>query len=285
MTGPHLAFLGLGSMGSGMALRLLDSGFPVTVHNRTADRARPVAAAGAALAASAAEAADAADVLVLSLADDKAVDEVLFGQVTLRPGTLVINTSTVSPGYARGAAAKAAAAGARWVDACVVGNPAQAREGTMRVLASGAPEDVEAAGPVLRALGGTVLPLGPVGRAPAMKLAFNLLLGAQVASLADAVRYGERAGLDRDLLLAAIGGSGFSSKVMSFRAEVMRSGAYEPAAFRTALMHKDLRLVVEDARELGLDLAVTDCAAAYFGQAIAEGNGDADAAVVGAAKE
>ncbi|MFH8788956.1 NAD(P)-dependent oxidoreductase [Streptomyces roseoverticillatus] len=283
MTGRHIAFMGLGSMGGGMALRLLDSGFRVTVYNRTRERALPVAEAGAALAGSPAEAAASAGVLLLSLADEAAVEEVLFGSARLRPGTLVINTSTVSPTYARAAGARAEKAEARWVDACLIGNPAQAREGAVRVLASGAPEDVEAARPVLKALGSSLVVLGPVGLAPAMKLAFNLLLGAQVASLADAVRYGERAGLDRELLLAAIGGSGFSSKVMSFRAEVMRSGAYEPAAFRTSLMHKDLRLVLEEARELDLELSVTESASGYFERAIAEGKGDADAAVVGAA--
>ncbi|KOV89428.1 NAD(P)-dependent oxidoreductase [Streptomyces sp. NRRL B-3648] len=283
MTGRHIAFIGLGSMGSGMALRLLDSGFRVTVYNRTRERALPVAEAGAELADSAARAAAAAEVLLLSVADEDAVEELLFHRIVLRPGVLVVNTSTVSPKYARDAGARVEKAGARWIDACVIGNPAQAREGSMRVLASGAPEDVEAADPVLRALGSTVVPLGPVGRAPAMKLAFNLLLGAQVASLADAVRYGERAGLDRDLLLAAIGASGFSSKVMSFRADLMRSGRFQPAAFRAGLMHKDLRLVVEEARDLGLELTVTETAAGYFERAVAEGKGDFDAAVVGEA--
>ncbi|MEU8471246.1 NAD(P)-dependent oxidoreductase [Streptomyces sp. NPDC029006] len=282
MTGRHIAFTGLGNMGSGMALRLIDSGFRVTVHNRTKERALPVVAAGAEFAGSAAEAVASAGTLVVSVADEAAVDDVLFGHGGLRPGTLVINTSTVSPGYARDASTRVAKAEAHWIDACVIGNPRQAREGAMRVLVSGAQEHVAAARPVLEALGGVVA-LGPVGQAPAMKLAFNLLLGAQVASLADAVRYGQDAGLDRDLLLAVIAGSGFSSKVMAFRAEVMRTGAYEPAAFRTSLMHKDLRMVLDDARQSGLELAVTASASRYFEEAIARGRGDADAAVVGEA--
>lgn len=281
MTGRHIAFIGLGGMGSGMALRLLDSGFRVTVHNRTKERAQPVVAAGAVFAGSAARAVASADTVLLSVSDEAAVEEILFEQAELRAGTLVINTSTVSPAYARDASARAGKTGARWVDACVIGNPAQAREGAMRVLVSGAQEDVEAARPVLDPLGSSVVALGPVGLAPAMKLAFNLLLGAQVASLADAVHYGQSAGLDRDLLLAAIAASGFSSKVMAFRAEVMRSGTYEPAAFRTSLMHKDLRMVLDEARGAGLELAVTASASRYFEQAIAEGEGDADAAVVG----
>ncbi|MEU3529671.1 NAD(P)-dependent oxidoreductase [Streptomyces sp. NPDC038707] len=281
MTGRHIAFIGLGSLGSGMALRLLDSGFRVTVYNRTRERALPVAEAGAELADSAAQAAAAAQVLVLSMADEGAVEEILFNRIELRTDVLVVNTSTVSPKYALDASARVEKTGAHWIDACVIGNPSQAREGSMRVLTSGTPEDIEAARPVLTALGSSVVPLGPVGRAPAMKLAFNLLLGAQVASLADAVRYGERAGLDRDLLLAAIGASGFSSKVMSFRAGLMRSGEFQPAAFRTSLMHKDLRLVVEEARDL--ELTVTETASAYFERAIAAGKGDFDAAVIGEA--
>ncbi|MEV0381393.1 NAD(P)-dependent oxidoreductase [Nonomuraea sp. NPDC050643] len=277
-----VAVFGLGSMGSGMAMRLVESGYRVTVWNRTAERAKPLAETGARVAAGVREAAAGAEVLLLSLADENAVEEVLFGQAlaTVRPGTLVVDTSTVSPAYARRAAERVAGAGSRRVEACVLGNPLQARRGELRVLAAGADEDVVRAKPLLETLGHDVYELGPAGRAAAMKLAFNLLLGAQLASLAEAVSYGESAGLDRDMLLSAIAESGFSSRVMSFRAALMREGRFTPAAFRSRLMAKDLRLVLAEAAEANLDLPVTERAAGQFAALVGRGAGDRDAAAV-----
>ena len=113
-----------------------------------------------------------------------------------------------------------------------------------------------------------------------MKLVMNLLLGAQVASLAEAVSYGVAAGLDRDLLLAAIGGSGFSSKVMSFRADIMRERRYEPAAFRSRLMAKDLGLGLGEAARLGISMPVVERAADRYRDLVEKGDGDLDAAAL-----
>jgi 3-hydroxyisobutyrate dehydrogenase-like beta-hydroxyacid dehydrogenase len=278
----QLAFVGLGGMGAGMAHRLLDEGFELKVHNRTVRRAEPLAEAGATLAASAADAAAGADVVVLSLADEPAVEQVLFEQVlpVLAPGALVLNTSTVSPSYARSSAERLATAGVRPVEACVVGNPPMARSGQLRIFASGSREDVDAALFVLDVLGQQVLHIGAPGTASAMKLAFNLLLGAQTVALAEAVAFGVRAGLDRDLLISGIAESGFSSPVLAFRAEFMRSREYTPAAFRTSLMEKDLRSLLTDATGLGLSLPVTASVTERFAELIAAGDGDKDAAVV-----
>lgn len=280
--GTRLAFIGLGGMGAGMALRLLGSGFPVVVHNRTASRTEPVAAAGAVTAGSPSAAVAGVEVVLLSLADEAAVEEVLFGQVVpaLPAGTLVVDTSTVSPGYARAAARRLAERGLRRVEACVIGNPQMARAGELRVLAAGAEEDVDAVQPVLDALGQQVRYLGPPGAAATMKLAFNLLLGAQTVALAEAVGFGVSAGLDRDLLLTAIANSGFSSPVLSFRAEFMQRRTYQPPAFRTSLMHKDLRLALDEADAAGVRLPVARSAADRFADLIATGHGDDDAAAV-----
>ncbi|MFI6847830.1 NAD(P)-dependent oxidoreductase [Kitasatospora sp. NBC_00085] len=282
MSRARLAFIGLGSMGGGMAHRLLRSGHPLTVHNRTASRAEPLRAEGAVVAATAAEAAAGAGTVLLSLSDEAAVEQVLFGEVVpvLAPGALVIDTSTVSPEYARQAAARLAAGGLRRVEACVVGNPIQAREGQLRVFLSGEDRDVEAVRPVLETIGSELVPLGAPGSAATAKLILNLLLGAQVASLAEAVTYGERAGLDRDRLLASIAGSGFSSQVMRFRAELMRKNSYRPAFFRSELMEKDLRLAVADAADAGVAMPVLETVRARFAAVVEAGDGDKDASVV-----
>ncbi|MFI1395508.1 NAD(P)-binding domain-containing protein [Streptomyces sp. NPDC020681] len=278
----RIAFIGLGNMGAGMAHSLIDAGNALTVYNRTAAKTEPLAEAGATVAANAAEAAAGRSVVVLSLSDEPAVEDVLFGQIVpvLAPGAIVVDTSTVSPAYAKESAARLSAAGLRRVEACVVGNPFQAREGKLRVYTSGNQDDIDEVHALLHTIGSEVVHLGEPGTAATIKLIFNLLLGAQVASLAEAVAYGIEAGLDRDRLLGAIAGSGFSSVVMRFRAELMRKSSYEPAFFRSTLMEKDLRLAIDDAGLAGVRLPVLDTVRASFAAAVAAGDGDKDASVL-----
>lgn len=282
MSRQSVAVIGLGGMGSGMAYALLDAGFPVTVFNRTEAKAQPLVRAGATLAGSAADAGAHADVVVLSLADESAVEQVLFGEVVwnLRAGATVVDTSTVSPSFAHDVAIRLFASGVRRVEACVIGNPNMAKAGQLRVFAAGEESDVDGVRPVLGALSQEVCYLGPTGRASTLKLAFNLLLGIQTVGLAEAVAFAEAAGLDRELLLSALDNSGWRSPVLSFRAEFMRRRAYEPAAFRTALMRKDLLLAREQAAAYGVSLPLVEQAADRFASVVSAGRGDEDAAVV-----
>lgn len=278
----RLAFIGLGNMGGGMARRLLDTGHELTVHNRTRSKAAPLVEAGARLAPTPEEAARGHHLAMLSLSDETVVEEVLFGRVVpaLPPGALVIDTSTVSPGYAREAAERLAARGLRRVEACVVGNPLQAREGALRVYVSGDPRDLEEVRPIVETIGSEVVHLGAPGTAASMKLILNLLLGAQIASLAEAVAYGIAAGLDRDQLLGSVAQTGFSSVVMRFRAELMLKRNYEPAFFRSTLMEKDIRLALEAAAAHGTAMPVLDAVRERFAAVVAAGDGDKDAAVI-----
>nr|AHX24698.1 dehydrogenase [uncultured bacterium] len=276
-----MGLVGLGAMGSGMAACLLRAGLPLVVHNRTAAAVRPLVDLGAHAAATAADAVGQADVVLVSLSDDDAVESVLFGAAAgaLRPGTVVVNTSAISPRYARSSAERLRAAGAVPVEAGVVGNPEMARAGRLRVLTGGRAEDAAAVADLLDLVGEQVVHVGDHGSAVVLKLCFNLLLGAQTAVLAEAVSYGTGAGIDRDVLLDAIVQSGFSSPVLTFRASFMRSGQYEPAAFRAGLMAKDLGNVLSDATELGLGLPVVARLAERFTQ-LAGTWPDSDAAAV-----
>lgn len=278
----ELAFVGLGNMGAGMADRLLGDGFALTVHNRTASKADRLVEAGARLAGSPEEAAGGHHLVMLSLADEQAVEDVLFGRVVpvLEEGALVVDTSTVSPGYAREAAARLAERGVRRVEACVVGNPLQARSGELRIYVAGDPGDLEEVRPVLESVGTEIAHVGPPGTAASMKLVLNLLLGAQVASLAEAVEYAVAAGLNRDEVIGAVARSGFSSMVMRFRADLMLGRTYEPAFFRSELMEKDIGLVMKAAAEQGLRMPVLGAVREQFAAVVAAGDGDKDASVV-----
>jgi 3-hydroxyisobutyrate dehydrogenase-like beta-hydroxyacid dehydrogenase len=277
-----LAFIGLGSMGAGMARRLLDAGFPLVVHNRTPAKATTLAEAGARVAASSGDAAESARIVFLSLSDEAAVEQVLFAELSgrLRPGTLVLDTSTVSPEYSAGAAQRLARTGIRRVEACVIGNPAMARAGKLRILTAGQRADAVDVRAILQVLAQTIVHIGPYGSACALKLSFNMILGSQVAALAEAVCLAESVGVDRDLFLTALAGSGFSSPTLAFRADLIRSRRYLPAGFRAALMEKDLRLALDEAAARGLGLPVTAAAANRFGEAVRDGQGDKDAAVI-----
>jgi 3-hydroxyisobutyrate dehydrogenase-like beta-hydroxyacid dehydrogenase len=281
-TTQRITVVGLGAMGGGMARALLAAGHSVTVHNRTPGKARPLAEAGATVADGYAAAAEKADVVLLSLADETAVEEVLFGALAdhLRPGQLVVDTSTVSPEFARTAGSRMAQRGLCRVEACVIGNPAMAAAGQLRVYTAGDAAGVEAAGPVLNSLSQSVVHLGAAGRASSLKLAFNLLLGVQTAGLAEMVRLAEAAGLDRAQVLDAVEGSGWRSPVLTFRGRFMRDGSYAPAGFRSALMLKDLQLAQREAAAHGVALPVTTRVAERFTEVVEAGHGDEDAAVI-----
>lgn len=282
MTIRPVAVIGLGGMGSGMARALLDAGYPVTVYNRTASKADPLVAAGAVFAPSASVAGAGAEVVVLSLADEHAVEQVLFGEVVhkLAPGTTVVDTSTVSPSFAHNTAIRLAASGVHRVEACVIGNPAMAKSGQLRVFAAGKESDVDSVRDILGALSQEIRYLGPSGRAGTLKLAFNLLLGIQTAALAETVSFAEAAGLDRELLLNALDNSGWRSPILSFRAAFMRRREYTPAGFRTVLMQKDLTLAQEEAAAHGVRLPLVATSAERFAEVITSGRGNEDAAVV-----
>jgi 3-hydroxyisobutyrate dehydrogenase-like beta-hydroxyacid dehydrogenase len=279
--GTRVTVIGLGRMGSGMATALLDAGFAVTVHNRTAERAEPLRAAGAAVAASAGAAVEGADVVLVSLADEAAVDGVLTDRLLdrLAPEASIVDTSTVSPGFARATAARLAARGVTRVEACVIGNPEMARQGRLRVLVAGSPPQAAVA-EVLAACAQDVRHVGEAGQASTLKLAFNLLLGVQTAGLAEAVGLVEAAGMARGLLLDALENSGWRSPVLSFRAGYMQTGRYRPAAFSAELMHKDLTLALREARACGAGLPVVARAADRYAEALAAGRGADDAAVL-----
>ncbi|MGC4994517.1 NAD(P)-dependent oxidoreductase [Nocardia salmonicida] len=281
-TDKRLAFVGLGKMGAAMAHRLLDSQYRLTVFNRTSVKSGDLAARGADCAPSAAAAVEGHDVVVLSLADDKAVESVLFEQMlpALRSGVTVIDTSTVSPSYAVQSARRLADIGVRRVESVVVGNPLQARAGKLRIFTAGPAIDDTEIRDVLDFLGTEITHIGDSGNAAKLKLVFNLVLGGQIAALAEAVQFGTAAGLDRDELLRIVAGSGFSSQVMKFRSELMLRYSYSPAFFRAILMEKDLCLALGSDEAAALELPVLDAVRNAFARVVAAGDGDKDAAVI-----
>ncbi|MEV6603616.1 NAD(P)-dependent oxidoreductase [Kutzneria sp. NPDC051319] len=279
-----IAVLGTGAMGAGMAERLLDEGHRLRVWNRSTEKLLPLLERGAVAAATPAEAARGADAVLVSLAHADAVTTVLFGPDGavhgLAKGALVLDTSTTSAESAREIGSLAEKAGLRFVESRVLGNPHHARGGQLRVLVGGPEPYIEAARPLLEAIGKDVNVLGEWGSGAQMKIALNLFLGVQLAGLAEAVDIGAAAGLDRATVLGVLGGSGYSSPVVAFRCMLVNAGRLEPAAFRLDLMDKDLRLATDLAAANGVSAPVTVASGELFRQGVAAGLGHLDAVAV-----
>ncbi len=286
----RIGFIGLGNMGGGMASRLAEAGYEISVYNRTRSKSEEVAELGARVADSPADAAAQADVVMTSLADHHVVAKMLFGEESvfgsLREGGYIVDLSTVPPNFARELAQRAADAGYHALDACVYGAPWQARTGELRVMVGAArEEDYQAVEGILQTIGKDVSYLGANGMGAMMKLVINMLMGVQMPSLAEAIVLGERAGLPREKILQMVAGSGYASPVMSFRCDVMGRRAFDQAAFKLALMRKDMMLVLSEAQELGVPMPVAESAYAMLTAASQQGLGDLDVGAIVAFQE
>lgn len=280
----RLGFIGLGNMGLGIASHLVESGYDVAVFNRTRSKSEDVGRLGARVADSPADAAAGAGVLLLSVADQNVVSQMLFSEDgafgSLPAGAAVVDMSTVPPSFARELAGRASEAGYRALDACVLGAPHHARSGELRVMVGGEEDDFRALEGLFEAVGKEVTYLGGNGMGATMKLVLNMLMGVQMPALAEAVVFGEQAGLPRDKILQMIAGSGYSSPVMTFRCPMMEKREFGKALFKLSLMRKDMMLLLGEAQELGVPMPVSESAYAMLTAAKQQGLGELDVAAM-----
>jgi 3-hydroxyisobutyrate dehydrogenase-like beta-hydroxyacid dehydrogenase len=277
--GENIGFIGLGIMGAPMAANLIKAGHALRVYNRTPDKAAPLLAAGATAASSPAALAGASDTIVLMLTGPTAIDAVLAGEGGLLAADLtgrrIINMSTVPPAYAAALGKRLTAHGAILIDAPVSGSRAPAEAGTLLVLAGGEPAAIDAAEPVLLAMGKAVVRCGAVGTGSAMKMAVNLLLATMMAGLAEAVNLGEKSGLDTGLLLDTVLAGPLGCGLFSMKRDMLVSHSY-PAQFPLAHMAKDLGFIAQAAQDAGAPLPLGKTVAGLY----AEGPGGEDFAAV-----
>ena len=195
-----VAFIGLGTMGSGMASNLLTAGHEVTVFNRTPERADRLAGQGAAVVSSLSEAVKDAEFVMYCLSDDTAVEDVALGadgvMVNADPAAIVIDLSTISPAMSAREHAAAEERGIRFLDAPVFGSKTEAQTGGLWVVVGGRRDDYEAAMPVLEPISETTHYMGPATSGCKMKLVGNLCVAAQMQSLGDALTLAAKSGLD-----------------------------------------------------------------------------------------
>jgi len=274
-----IGFIGLGIMGSRMAANLITAGHPLTVHNRSADKAQSLLEQGATWAETPAETAREAEVLITMLAHPQAVREMALGEggflAALPAGSLWMDCSTVNPAFSREMAAHAQERGLRFVDAPVGGTKPQAANAELIFMVGGAAEDVERANPLFEVMGQRVAHLGGTGAGTSLKMVVNMLLAGSMALFAEGVALGRALGLDEGMLLNVLIGGPVAAPFLAGKKPKMESGDYEPH-FPLKWMHKDLHLATLSAYEAGATTMLGSLAREMFSQAIEGGLGEED---------
>lgn len=253
MSGTPVAFLGLGAMGAPMARRLAGAGFDVRVWNRTPARAVVLADAGMRVCGSIAEAVSGAQFVVSIIADDQATREVMLGPSgvveSAAPGTIIIDSSTNTPGMSREVARAASAKGLAYVDAPVAGSVPQAQAGELVFMVGGDSAAVARVEPLLKVMGRQTVLMGASGSGTTIKLINNMLSGAMNAALAEAVSVAEAAGLDGARVTDLLNEGPVGSRLTRTKLPKIFKRDFSPQ-FQLKLMEKDLRYFLALAQEL-----------------------------------
>jgi 3-hydroxyisobutyrate dehydrogenase len=256
----RVGFIGLGIMGRGMAANLLRAGFPLTVWNRTPERVEPLGAAGAAVAANPAELAATSDIVITCVSDTSDVEAVILGPQGvvhgIRPGSLVIDMSTISPQATRSIAAALAERNVDMLDAPVSGGSEGAAQGTLSIMVGGEAAALERAMPILQAMGQRITHVGPNGAGQTVKLVNQVLVVGNCLAMCEALLLAQAGGVDLARTLEAVSGGAAGSWMLSQRGPQILARDWRPG-FTIALQQKDLRLVLEAADQQGAPLPGT----------------------------
>lgn len=284
MTHARLGFIGVGLMGEAMVRRLLERGWQVTAWNLEPGRLDLVTPHGAVAADSPAGVVKASDIVLMCVLDGPAVAQCMFGPrgIAAAPaarGKLVIDLSTIDPSAAREMASRGAAeAGLAWIDAPVSGGPGAAREGTLTIMAGGAPEDFARGQPVLAELGANVTLMGGVGAGQTAKIINQAIVGAGYVLMTEACLLAEAAGIDAARLPECLaGGFADSALLRKLYPRIARRDFDPPTAYARQLL-KDLKGVSAFARDHGCDLPLVEQARARFDAYVEAGNALAEPA-------
>ena len=251
-----VGLIGLGNMGTAFAERLLEGGYDLLVYNRTAAKAEPLAARGAAVADTAEELAQRVDVVLTSLPNDEALESVAEEAVgAIRPDGVLVDLSTVSPGASARVAGLADEASVAYLRAPVSGNPTVVRAGNLSIIVSGPRETLEKVEPILEAIGPTVQYVGDGEQARIVKLALNLMIAGLAQLISEALVLGEASDVSRKDLLETMGSSAVGAPFVKYKTEPLLHDDFS-ATFTTALMEKDIDLILDAAKQARLELPV-----------------------------
>jgi 2-hydroxy-3-oxopropionate reductase len=274
-----VAFIGLGIMGSPMAVHLANAGHTVVGYNRTPDKTQPLVEAGGKAAGSVAEAVQDADVVAVMVPDSPDVQDVLTGEDGVfangKSGALVIDFSSIRPDVTVELAKQAKEKGFRLLDAPVSGGEAGAKNAALSIMVGGDAADFEEAKPLFDAVGKTVVHVGPSGSGQTVKAANQLIVAVNIEALAEAVVFLEAYGVDMEAALEVLGGGLAGSKVLDQKKQNMLNGSFDPG-FRLQLHNKDMGIVTSAAREAGVVIPAGALVAQLVSAMVAQGDGSLD---------
>ena len=278
----RLGFIGLGYLGSRIALRLAAAGFPMVVFDRDPEKTKQFAAVGAAIAPSPEKLAADVDVVLSCLPSDAAVKAVYLGTGGLlesaRPGTWIVELSTIAPETSQQVHDAAGKVDVSMLDVAVSGSTNAAEAGKLTLFGGGEREVFEAVQPIFAPIASQWFYMGPSGSGVAMKLVVNALLGVGMQSIAEAVALGSGLGLPRDILLDTLAKTAVVAPAHAGKLATAKRNDYAPQ-FPIRLMNKDFGLILTAAAQHGLSMPATE-AAAVVNAAEAETGGEEDFSAV-----
>lgn len=256
----RIGFIGLGIMGRGMVANLLGAGFPVRVWNRTASRMGPLVEAGAEGGKDPADVASGSEIVITCVSDTPDVEEVILGErgviSGVRPGSLVVDMSTISPSVTRDVGERLGEEGVAMLDAPISGGSEGAANGTLSIMVGGAGDQVERAMPAFRAMGKTITHVGPIGAGQTVKLVNQIVVVVNMLAVGEGLLFAEAAGVDLAKTLDAINGGAAGSWMLRNRGPQVIERDWRPG-FMIDLQQKDLRLALDAADEMGVPLLGT----------------------------
>ncbi len=275
----RIGFIGLGVMGRPMARNLLRGGFDVVAFTRDRDVLAEIAAEGAEAGSGPADVASRSDVVITMLPTSAVVAEVVGGPGGVlegaRPGSLVVDMSTIDPSVSRSLAGAARERGVGMLDAPVSGGDVGAQQGALSIMVGGDAADFERAGPVFAALGKTVVHVGPHGAGQVVKACNQIVVGITYAAVSEALVLGSKAGVDPALILDVLSGGLAANRIMEVRRRNFLEHDFTPG-FKIDLHHKDLTIALEAGGESGVALPLTAAVQQMFRALRAHGRGDLD---------
>ena len=274
-----IGFIGLGIMGRPMAKNLLKAGYSLVVASRSRPPIDDVVAAGAKAAANGREVAAQSDVVITMLPNSPEVELVALGKDGIiegaKSGQIFIDMSTISPIVSKKVGAALAGKGMKMLDAPVSGGEQGAINAALSIMVGGDKAVFDAVLPILSAMGKTITHLGPLGAGGFTKLANQIIVAVNLTALAEALTLAKKAGLDRDLTLTALAGGLAGSKCLDQKRANYVGGTYKPG-FKVDLHYKDLGLIMESARELGVPVPATALVQELFSTLRVRGGGGLD---------
>jgi 2-hydroxy-3-oxopropionate reductase len=278
-----LGFIGLGIMGRPMAKNLLKAGYPLVVHSRSKGPVDDLTAAGARSAPSPKAVTEQVDVLITMLPNSPDVELVALGPQGIlegaRSGLIYVDMSTISPIVSQKIDKALAARGVKMLDAPVSGGERGAVEGTLSIMVGGDKPTFDLVLPIFQAMGKTITHLGPLGAGGFTKLANQIIVAVNLTALGEALTLARKAGLNRELTLKALGGGLAGSRCLEQKTPNYLSNTYNPG-FRVDLHFKDLGLIMESGRALGVPLPTTALVQELFAALRVRGRGGLDHSAV-----